>query len=229
MTNARAEVADYPFTTRSPQAGILRFENVRIQLVDLPPIHAELTEAWVFAILRNADVLWVVVDLGSDDLLSDVEVILGQLDQAGIRPVGRQAGQEDEERLSKRVLIVANKADLPRSGEHMEILGDLFGKRFPMVRVSAATGVGLPDLAEATFRRLEVFRVYTKSPGRDPDLADPVILPLGSTVLDFAEQIHKDFAHKLKFARIWGPNKHDGQRVQREYPLADGDILELHI
>ncbi|MGQ9655985.1 MAG: TGS domain-containing protein, partial [Thermodesulfobacteriota bacterium] len=67
------------------------------------------------------------------------------------------------------------------------------------------------------------------APGKEPDLHDPVILPLGSTVLDFAEQIHKDFAQKLKFARIWGPNKHGGQRVQRDYPLTDGDILELHI
>jgi uncharacterized protein len=230
LTNARPEVADYPFTTRTPQAGVLLFENVRIQIVDLPPIHPELTEPWVFAILRNADALWIVVDLGGDDLLSDLELLFGQLEQASIHPVGKEAEEkEDVQRLAKRVLIVANKADQPRSIEHMEILKEFFGDRFPLVMVSPLAGLGTQELARATFQRLEVLRVYTKTPGKEPDLREPVILPLGSTVLDFAEQIHKDFAQKLNFARIWGSDRHDGQRVQRDYILNDGDVLELHI
>ncbi len=47
-------------------------------------------------------------------------------------------------------------------------------------------------------------------------------------VLDFASQIHKDFVQSLKFARIWGKEKYDGQMLQRDYVLRDGDIIELH-
>ncbi len=229
LTNARPEVAEFPFTTRLPQSGVMRYENVRIQLVDLPPVHPELTEAWVFAVLRNADALWVVADLSSENLLEDVESVLGQLREAGIQILGKEPETEEEDRIPKKALIVGNKIDRPGAEENAEVLQGLYGGTFPVVGVSAEFGTSLHELQRTTFQLLEIIRAYTKAPGKEPDLQDPVILPLGSTVLDFAEQIHKDFAQKLKFARIWGPNKHGGQRVQRDYPLTDGDILELHI
>lgn len=229
LTSAKPEVADYPFTTRVPQAGMMIFENVRIQLVDIPPIHPELTEPWVYAILRNANVLWLVIDLSSDDLLQDMEMMLEALDGASIRPIGTGKFEDEEDKLLKRSLVVANKADIPKAGDHLDILGEFYGDKFPIFPVSAKTGEGLDRLAEATFRSLGIIRAYTKVPGKEPDLQDPVILPEGSTVADFAEEIHKDFVEKLKFARIWGRNKHGGQRVHLDFPLEDGDILELHI
>jgi uncharacterized protein len=78
------------------------------------------------------------------------------------------------------------------------------------------------------FGIIAVVRAYTKAPGKPADLNDPVVLPEGSTVLDFASHIHKDFASRLKYARIWGKEKYDGQMVQRDHTLQDGDILELH-
>lgn len=229
LTNAKAEVADYPFTTRFPQAGMFLYQNVRIQLVDLPPIHPELTEPWVYAVLRNADVLWIVVDLSSDDLLQEIELVLEALDGASIRAVGKHLQPEEEERLSKRTILVANKLDLPKSMDHLGILEEFYGQTFHILPVSTRNLQGLNDLVSASFKALNVLRAYTKVPGKEPDLQDPVVLPLGSTVADFAEQIHKDFAQKLKFARIWGKDKHDGQRVHLDFPLSDGDILELHI
>jgi hypothetical protein len=233
LTNAAPEVADYPFTTRMPQTGILHFENVRIQLVDLPAIHSGWTEAWVFAILRNADALWIVLDLNNDDVLNHAEWVLAQLVEASIRPLGnmeKTGHQEEEDRtLPKRTLLAGNKWDLDHAEDHFQLLHELYGERFPIVPVSALGGSGLRELGKATFDLLGILRAYTKTPGKEPDLKEPVILPVGSTVLDFAEQIHKDFALKLKFARIWGSDKHAGQRVHRDYPLTDGDILELHI
>src|SRR5436309_9562017 len=61
LTNATPEVADYPYTTRTPIPGMMIFENVRIQLIDLPPISPEYTDSWVTQVIRNADaVLWVI-------------------------------------------------------------------------------------------------------------------------------------------------------------------------
>ena len=79
------------------------------------------------------------------------------------------------------------------------------------------------------FSLLDILRVYSKRPGHEPDLSNPVILKQGSTVLDLAKEIHKDFAAKLDYARIWGQGKYDGQRVNRDYTLHDGDIIELHM
>ncbi|MGC9359323.1 MAG: TGS domain-containing protein [Anaerolineae bacterium] len=79
------------------------------------------------------------------------------------------------------------------------------------------------------FERLGVIRVYSKAPGRPPDLDAPFTLEEGSTVADLAAKVHRDFYDQLKSARIWGKGVHDGQMVSRDHVLADGDIVELHV
>lgn len=229
LTNASPEIADYPFTTRLPLAGMMQFENIQIQLVDLPPISPGFTEAWVFSLVRNADALWLVIDLSQDDLLEGLETLLQQLEEAGIRPIGTPSGENYDEGLPKRSIIVGTKLDLPGAGDNAQAIEDLYEGRFPLIPVSTHWGDNLKALGEKSFRLLNILRAYTKAPGKEPDLKEPVILPTGSTVMDFALQIHKDFASKLKFARVWGKDKHAGQRVQRDYTLSDGDVVELHI
>ena len=41
--------------------------------------------------------------------------------------------------------------------------------------------------------------------------------------------LHKDFARKMKYAKIWGEGKFEGQRVQKDFVLSDGDVLEFHV
>jgi ribosome-interacting GTPase 1 len=79
------------------------------------------------------------------------------------------------------------------------------------------------------FERLEVIRVYSRAPGEEPDLSSPFILDKGGTVEEFARNIHQDFFEKLKSARVWGSAVYDGQMVQRDYVLHDGDVVELRI
>ncbi len=74
-----------------------------------------------------------------------------------------------------------------------------------------------------------IIRVYSKEPGKEPEMKTPFTLPFGSTMLDLAELIHKDFLNNLKYACIWGSTKFDGQRVQKDYVLQDMDIVEYHI
>ena len=101
--------------------------------------------------------------------------------------------------------------------------------RFPIVPVSARTGEGLETLREAAYDLLGVLRVYTKVPGKPADRTRPFTLPIGSTVLDLAREIHRDFEHSLKSARIWGTGVFDGQTVKRDHELHDADVVELHV
>jgi ribosome-interacting GTPase 1 len=100
---------------------------------------------------------------------------------------------------------------------------------YTIVPTSIIDDDSLRALMQAAFAALGVIRVYTKHVGEDVELVDPVVLPIGSTVQDAANSIHKDFAKKLKFARVWGEGKHDGQRVQLDFHLSDRDIIEFHI
>jgi ribosome-interacting GTPase 1 len=104
-----------------------------------------------------------------------------------------------------------------------------YGTNFPLFSVSAATGSNLQEFKRNIFSALNIIRVHTKSPGKKAELNDPIILKTGSTVKDAAEDIHKDFKAKLKYAVVWGSGKFDGQRVSQTHILQDNDIIELHI
>ena len=82
---------------------------------------------------------------------------------------------------------------------------------------------------EKIYETADIIRVYTRAPGKEPDLNSPFVLPRGSTLETLATKIHKDFAEKLKFARMWGSDVFDGQMVQRDYVLQDGDTAEIHL
>ena len=75
---------------------------------------------------------------------------------------------------------------------------------------------------------MSILRVYPKAPGTAAEQDNPIVLPTGATVLDAALSLHKDFA-EFKFARIWGPEWHDGQSVSRNDVVYDGDVVEFHM
>ncbi len=224
LTNAEAEVGDYPFTTRLPQPGMAAYENVQIQLVDLPPISQEFTEAWLYAIIRGTNAALFVVDLASPDLVDQTEAVLGLLAQANITLVrGRPRAPQQ-----KQAIVVANKLDTPRAAEQLAVLRAFMRDRLPILPASARTGTGVEALRPAMFEMLDVIRVYSKPPGRKVDLTAPFILKKGATVLEAAATVHKDFVAKLKYARLWGRNEYQGQMIGRDHVLEDGDIVELH-
>lgn len=222
LSHAEPEVADYPFTTRVPLPGMVEFENVQIQLVDLPPITVEFREGWLYGIIRTADVAALVVDLSSEDLLSQTETVLGLLSEANIRLV-RSPDRPSE----KRAVVIANKLDVLGAGGRLERFREFIGE-LAVIPVSAAAGTGLDGLRQVMFDLLHVIRVYSKPPGKKADRGTPFILRRGATVLDAAEAIHKDFVEKLKYARLWGREHYQGQMVGRDHVLEDGDIIEIH-
>ncbi|KPJ52181.1 hypothetical protein AMJ39_08460 [candidate division TA06 bacterium DG_24] len=230
LTGASPEVAPYPFTTHRPAPGMMPFQNIQIQLIDTPPIASDVMETWLPSLVRKVDFVLFVVDLSSDDILEQTDTVVERLREGRVELV--QTAPDDQPAsgvAAKKTVIVANKCDVPGSPERLKILREFFGDRLPLVQVSASTGEGLEDLRTYVYRALEIIRVYTKEPNRPPDREDPVILKRGSTVLDAARSIHKDFARNLKYARIWGSNTYDGQRVERAHVLADEDIIEFHI
>ena len=94
--------------------------------------------------------------------------------------------------------------------------------------VSSLEDVGLDELKRAILSALDKVRVYTKSPSGEPDYHTPIVLAEGSKVEDAAQALHKDWRRRLKYALLWGSGKFDGQRVGRDYILADGDVLGFH-
>lgn len=232
ITKASPAVADYPFTTQAMTPGMIEYENIKIQLVDMPPMVSGSVPFWVPPMLKRADALLIIVDLSNNplDQLIDVALQLGEM-RIGI---GEKKSDEEEPNWTwKKALIIGNKIDIAgESGKidtRLHSLREEYNSHVPVLGVSAKNGTGLEDLKLKVFEVLDIIRVYTKTPGHKPDFGDPIVLPRGSTLADAAEDVHRDFRARLKFARLWGSGKHDGVMVKRDHILEDGDIIELHI
>lgn len=229
FTKAPVEIADYPYTTRKLQPGMMPFQNVQVQLVDTPALSQEIFETWMTSVIRAADITLLVVDLSSPTVLDDIEFIRSKLKERKIELVRRAPEKIDEDgRARIRTLIVGTHLDAEDAKDTLEALKELYSAELDVYSMSLNTGEGADQFPELIYNALEVVRVYTKTPGKQADKSDPVVLPRGSTVNDFATNIHKDIAANLKYARIWSKNKPDGSRVPRDHVFEDEDICELH-
>jgi len=229
LTHARPEVAPYPYTTHAPQPGMMPFEDVQVQLVDTPavtPLHAE---PYMTNLVRNADGVLVVLDPSADDVGDALTACRGLIDRARVWPRVRPLPPDASPLLAPRpVYVVLNKADLDGDGTFAALAREAIGEELPVLCVSAEHGQGLEDLRGRLFADLGRVRIYAKEPGKKPDIARPFVLKEGSTVHDLALAVHKDIAERLRFARIWGRARFDGQQVDRDHVLADRDVVELH-
>ncbi|MDD5338955.1 MAG: 50S ribosome-binding GTPase [Dehalococcoidales bacterium] len=226
ITNAKPNVAAYPYTTQSATPGMMHYENVQIQLIDTPPFGEQPPEWWLINIIRRADALLIMVDL-SVDAMTQADELINLLKEKNI-VLGKKPEEEDEDSpiTYKKVLLVGNKADLDMDGRKYRDLQEMFGA-LPTIATNATSN--LDELKKRIFEMLDVIRVYTKTPGQKADMTDPIVLETGSTLGMAAMQIHKSLAQKMKYARVWGSGKFDGMMVKRDHVLQDGDIIELHV
>ncbi len=240
LTGLHAEVAPYPFTTTQPAAGMMEFEDIQIQLVDTPPVSPD-SPAWLFHIMRTADILVWMLDLSDDGLLETTEQTQALLQKANIALASTKdkvqgtngepaepTAPDSAPTIPKKILRIGSKADDPQAMDRLAILRELIGD-VEVLPVSVEHHVGLEELKRRLFAMLQIIRVYTKKPGKPVELRDPVILHIGATVTDAAYHLHKDFAQNLQFARLWNGAGYDGQRVERGHVLQDKDILEFHV
>jgi len=229
LTNATPEVAGFPFTTWTPTPGMMPVENIQIQLIDTPPLNRDHMEPQLLDLIRKADLVLLVVDLQTDPV-QQLEEAVELLVEHRIVP------RHMEERYPQQrgwtfipFLVLANKCDDESSDEDFEIFCELLEDDWSLLPLSVTTGRNLELLKQTVFERLEIIRIYSKVPGKEPDFGAPFVMKKGGTLEDFAGKIHKDFVVNLKVARVWGNGVYDGQPVGRNHVLHDGDVVELHI
>ena len=227
LTHAKPAVGQYPFTTREPGPGMMAFEDVAFQLVDLPPLSAQHAEPWVFDLVRYADLLWFVIDgehelEGYDDTLRVL-----QTHNIGVYPSGTKPSFEHAT-VQKEAILVVTGIDNPAVRDSLPVLRELLDRPWTVVGASSVTGENLDILRRATFDAFGIVRIYTKQPGKPPDLHKPYTLPRGGTIADLAARIHHDLAVGMTHARVWGMGVFDGQSVDKQHVLADKDVVEIH-
>lgn len=236
LTGSNAHCGPYPFTTQFPQPGMLAYEDIHFQLVDLPPVAREHPVPWLANALQPADAALLVVDLNDpacvDQIRTIHEILLEK--RITLTTAWNSSGSDDTLAdpfaIELPTLMIVNKIDeIPLWQQELQVFRELSGLRYHTTAVSAITGEGLEHIAPWLFTQLAIVRVYTKTPGRAADTGRPFTVRSGQTVHDVAVLVHKEIAQSLKYARLWRGQECNGQQVGRDHAVVDGDIIELHV
>ncbi|RJS80076.1 GTP-binding protein [Methanophagales archaeon] len=282
LTGTNAEVAAYDFTTLDVIPGTLEYKGTRLQVLDVPGLIPGAAAGRgrgkeVIAIMRNADLVLIVVDVFHPE---QYDILVKELYDAGIRINTRppdvtihklarggiainstvELNQELDEKMVRSVLAeyrihnaevlirgkkitldelidvvtgnrkylhaitVINKIDLA-DPLTLSICND----RFPdAIMISAEEGIKIDNLKERIYEVLGFIRIYMKPQGAPPDMDNPMVMRINSTVADVCSVLHRDFVERFRYALIWGPSaKHSGQRVGLSHVLVDGDVVGI--
>ncbi|MCK4636622.1 MAG: 50S ribosome-binding GTPase [Methanomicrobia archaeon] len=284
LTRANSVVASYPLTTRIPTPGMLEYNDIQLEIVDMPSIIKDISMGKGFGFqlidaIRNADALSIIVDL-SKDPVRDMEIILNELYRSGFRINKRKPeieikkfssggivirGKEYvsdvheikkmlvEHKISnalvvikektsleefldslnrnlsyKKAFIIGSKNDLENCDKNLETFRKRYSE-FGILSLSAEKKINIEQVKEKIYEILDIVRVFTKSPGSEPDYP-PIAMKRGATILDVAKEVHKQFYKNFKYAKVWGRSvKYDGQRAGGDHVVGEGDIVEIHI
>lgn len=210
LTNAKAKVADYPFTTKTPQPAMMPYENILIQLVDTPPLTND-SPGWLKSLIFESDALLVVFDISKPETQKEIKNLKELLKKWRLD--------------KKKIIFVGNKIDLPESQKNLEKLKNFY----EILPVSAKTGFGLEELKKEIFKMLEIIRVYSKKIGQEIDFKAPFVVKKNTKLIEIAEKINQDFASSFKYARLFKKDSPKVKIVGKEYLLQDEDIIEIHI
>jgi len=228
LTAATPLIADYPYTTTQPEVGMMPYEDIQIQIVDLPPMGGDVRKLPFYNLLRTADALILVADAtGAPD--ADVRLVMEELAAGKVYAAPADGADLPIGSVVKKMLIILNRCDMADVSAAQRTVRAAVSETIRVIPASALHGTGLEELRHELYRVADIIRVYTKMPGKKPDLHAPYVLPAGSTVMELARSIHRDFAEGLRYARIWGSGKFDGQRVHHDHVLEDRDVIELHL
>lgn len=251
-----AQVTPYPFATKEPVPGMMAYDGAHIQLVELPAIiegsaNGKAQGKEIIGVIRNSDAILFAVSSEEDK-----KILVGELEKSfiyvnrfrppisvkvssfpGIQISGKEFLAFPVEQLelylknsgyaNSQVIISGGISSIEEVAQALN--EKICYKQAVFVNPYLVNDHSIVDLKDKLFIALGKILVFTKKPGHDPDMNDPLSMDKNSSVFDVARVLHKDFARGLKFARVWGSTKFPGQRVGPEYILKNKDVVEIAV
>lgn len=227
FTNAHVQITNFPFGTVSPVAGMMKFEDIQFQLIDTPPLFSQYHEPFFLDLIHRCDLVILLVD-PYDQSIDEFNFILDWLETHKIRFHKENKNSYDGSYIYKNSMLLLNKIELDDEYFYHNLLEEMVENILSLYIISLHQKTNIEQIGKWIFDKLNIVRVYSKEPGKKPDMNKPFVLPKGSTPIDLAEKIHKDLV-QFKYARLWGQGKFEGQHIPRDYELQDKDIIEIHI
>jgi hypothetical protein len=198
LTNAHAEVAEYPYTTKLPEVGMMEYEDVQLQLIEIPSIF----DSEVLSLLEMADEVLILID-STKDIDEQRKELFGVLNKSF-------------DVQEKPYFFIFSKIDLKKIPED-----------YGYLEISTKSRKNLEELKKMIWEKLELIRIYTKEPGK-PKVVPAIAFKKGATIKDVAKSVHKDFLKDFNFARVFNSTPFSGQKVGLDFKLKDLDVVEIH-
>jgi GTP-binding protein len=162
ISRAHPEIADYPFTTKYPNLGMVSAaDEVSFVVADIPGLiegaHAGAGLGHEF--LKHVERTKVLVHLVEPDPLDQTDPL------ENYQQIREELRLHDPALVERPEVIVVSKAELPESGEIAARLKQELGR--PVLLLSAVTGKGLPQLIAVIWRELTSLKEAALAPAHD--------------------------------------------------------------
>jgi len=172
LSAARPKVASYPFTTLTPSLGVVEFGDSRFVVADIPGLIEGASDGAGLGhrFLRHIERTRVIVhllDLGAwiaedRDLIADYRAIRQELKR--YRP----------EMLERQEIVVLHKIDLVPETERIESMENQLGELgIQPIRVSGATGEGIPNLIRSMHQAVEEAITNELAAASESEMGEP--------------------------------------------------------
>lgn len=199
VSAAKPEIADYPFTTLTPQLGIVSYrDNRSFCMADIPGIIEGAAEGkglglrFLRHIERNA-VLLFMVSVDADDIRKQYDILLAELDKY------------NPELLRKARLLAITKCDMA-DDDMLQRARQTLPDDIPAVFISSVSGEGIDQLKDMLWQELQ------KDENQIIDISH---LPIDIKKVEHDEQIEAedDEPHTIYLNEVeeeWDLNKYKG-------------------
>ncbi|MBW3606117.1 MAG: GTPase ObgE [Actinobacteria bacterium] len=213
LSAARPKIADYPFTTLTPNLGVVAGDDLDLVIADVPGLIAGASEGrglghQFLRHVERARVLVHVLDCASyeqRDPREDLRTVLSELDAYDAREGDRLGFAQ------RPALVVLNKVDADRETA-LIVRDDLVADGFEVLETSAVTGEGIDALR---WRLIDLVRASRRVDPLAPatDAPAPVLRPLQE-------------APTVDVVRVGGGWRVTGTHVERWVRMTDLDNAE---
>lgn len=235
LSGVATTVAPYPYATQVPQPVLMPFEEIAIQLIDTPPASGDRYDSELQELVRGSDLVLATCDARLPTGLDEFDRLLDLVRRSKSR-FGRTTGFSPRDLgVTETRTLVTVFGDLELDRPRLDEARRRFGERFewlevPMMPSSSGSDpptLVIDSLPREIYRRLDLIRVYTRSPdAAEPD-PQPIVLRQGATAVDLAASIHRQLAERFRSARLSRRGSTESVVVGREHELQEGDVLEI--
>lgn len=211
LTNSNAKIAEYPFTTQKTEIGSLKYNDVRIQMIELPPFYEGIStkNKELISLLRVTDGIISVINKPNE-----LDILLNELERSKIELfnswIDRNENYSDS--ITHIPSIVVYRDKQPET--YLKTIN--FEKKI--------------EIKESIYKQLDIKRIYTKNKDGIVDSSPVIFMGLEDVyVEDVIDRVNKRFLKKFKYAKLWGDEaKFDGEKIGLNRKLNDGDIITIY-